>query len=83
MTAETILINGLGSGGLATEPGLSLAEPAEALRSSRDDDCHHPIGANAELYNRMMSAMAAEECYDSMKWRYGGTGLSGSVRGEV
>ncbi|MCE8512432.1 hypothetical protein KBY22_06990 [Ruegeria pomeroyi] len=66
MTAETIPTNGLGSGGLATEPGLSSTEPAEALRSVSDDDCHHPIGANAELRNRMMSAMAAEECYDSM-----------------
>lgn len=83
MTVETILTNGFGSGGLAAEPGLSSTERVEALQSFRDDDCHHPIGANAEVHNRMMSAMAVEECYDSMKWSYGGSGLAGTARGEM
>ena len=40
------------------------------------DHIYHPAGAHAYLRNAMLTAMSAEDIYDSVAWLYGGTGLS-------
>ena len=40
------------------------------------DHIYHPAGAHAHLRNSMLTAMSAEDMYDSLAWLYGGSGLS-------
>ncbi len=42
------------------------------------DHIYHPAGAHAALRNAIMSAMSAEDYYDSLQWLYGGGGASSS-----
>jgi 2-polyprenyl-6-methoxyphenol hydroxylase-like FAD-dependent oxidoreductase len=43
------------------------------------DHIYHPAGAHAQLRNAMLSAMSADDMYDSLAWLYGGTGRSGDA----
>ncbi|MDQ4136772.1 MAG: 3-hydroxybenzoate 6-monooxygenase [Pseudomonadota bacterium] len=40
------------------------------------DHIYHPAGAHAQLRNAMLTAMSADDMYDSLAWLYGGSGLS-------